>query len=447
MRKIVFTMLKRIFQLIILFLSTEIGYCQSSKLIGMVTDAVSNNPLPYATISILNQKTNTYGDDNGIFRLVNITDEDSIKVTFVGYESRTIQIKDFLRNFKNFEDPIKLPLQPLLIELSGIEIRPVNADTILNTALQKILASYNQAYCSQVSFRGTQLVNNSFTQWIEGYGEALFLPVSQQETQKGKAFFKFEYARAAGWELPGRLRYGHFTFVQNNFIYALPWKVSFYSSKVVYASTDIVTSNQIVKVQLTPKASENKALQKIDKQYGFGINEPSLFEGVQRTYWINLSDTTITSIELFSKQPAMASLDNNKRNYYYRRYYFEVNTEEGIQGLSKAFSTLRYSLPKQKGSMEHSYEFHFSQNRPFPEDEDAYRKEFGINKRTTASGFKRWEQDENNIEYPKQYFNIPMKTDRSNKPPTKILSPFIYQIKALKDLADAPGILLFQEIP
>lgn len=434
--------------LTILFISVNIANSQSSQIIGIVLDGSNNSTLPYATISVINRSADSYSDEKGFFRIVNISEEDSIKVSFVGYQSRTIQIKDFSQNFNSLKDTIRLPLQPLLIELSGIEIKPINADSILNTALKKILKNYNQAYCSQTSFRGTQQVNNSFTQWIESYGEALFLPIGQLKTQKGQAYFAFDYARAAGWDIRFSLGYGHIFFIQSNFMYALPWKVELYSSKVVFSSASLSpSSNQLVKVQLTPKSSENKALQKIDKQFDFSINEPALFEGVQRTYWISLEDTTLTAVELFSKNPAMADLDHNKRNYYYRRFYFELQNDEGKSRLTKAFSTLRFSLPKQKSEIEHTYEFHFGQFKACPENIIAYRKNFGINKTTSKSGLEFWIQNENNLEYPKQFFKIPMKIDRSNKIPTKILSPFIYQTKALKDLADAPNIQLFQEIP
>jgi hypothetical protein len=77
---------------------------QKTILKGRITDASTSEILPYVNISFLNTSIGTITEDNGTFYLETSINNDSILVSYVGYESQTLKIK----KFKTQELDIKL---------------------------------------------------------------------------------------------------------------------------------------------------------------------------------------------------------------------------------------------------------------------------------------------------------------------------------------------------
>ena len=67
---------------------TLFGFSQYSHHL-VISDAVSRKGIPYATIKVLNKPDGTYADESGRFE-VNILAKDSLRVTCVGYQSKTV---------------------------------------------------------------------------------------------------------------------------------------------------------------------------------------------------------------------------------------------------------------------------------------------------------------------------------------------------------------------
>ena len=88
----------------IFFLITLASFGQSRQIVlsGIITDAESSEPLPYATVSVYNRNGDLadggIADDNGVFKL-NIPPNDySLNFEYIGFESVTIDIKPYPNN-------------------------------------------------------------------------------------------------------------------------------------------------------------------------------------------------------------------------------------------------------------------------------------------------------------------------------------------------------------
>jgi hypothetical protein len=85
--------LKLIVTLISVFFLGTIAFGQKTKVYGVVTDKITQETIPFATISFKGTKTGTTSDINGNYVLESYYSSDSILVTFVGYAPLTIGIK------------------------------------------------------------------------------------------------------------------------------------------------------------------------------------------------------------------------------------------------------------------------------------------------------------------------------------------------------------------
>jgi hypothetical protein len=77
-----------LYLLIFLFLQMPSGFSQTVHR-QVVSDAVSRKGIPYATIKVVNQPDGTYADESGWFT-VKTSAKDSLLVTCVGYQSKTV---------------------------------------------------------------------------------------------------------------------------------------------------------------------------------------------------------------------------------------------------------------------------------------------------------------------------------------------------------------------
>ena len=88
----------------IFFLITLASFGQSRQIVlsGIITDAESSEPLPYATVSVYNRNGDLadggIADDNGVFKLNLPPNDYSLNFEYIGFESVTIDIKPYPNN-------------------------------------------------------------------------------------------------------------------------------------------------------------------------------------------------------------------------------------------------------------------------------------------------------------------------------------------------------------
>lgn len=84
---------KHIFVAIGLLLWSIPNFGQKTKVYGVITDKITKETIPFATISFKGTKTGTTSDIDGNYLLESYYSSDSIIVSFVGYAPKTIRIK------------------------------------------------------------------------------------------------------------------------------------------------------------------------------------------------------------------------------------------------------------------------------------------------------------------------------------------------------------------
>ena len=88
----------------IFFLITLASFGQSRQIVlsGIITDAESSEPLPYATVSVYNRNGDLadggIADENGVFKLNLPPNDYSLNFEYIGFESVTIDIKPYPNN-------------------------------------------------------------------------------------------------------------------------------------------------------------------------------------------------------------------------------------------------------------------------------------------------------------------------------------------------------------
>jgi len=88
----------------IFFLITLASFGQSGQIVlsGIITDAESSEPLPYATVSVYNRNGDLadggIADENGVFKLNLPPNDYSLNFEYIGFESVTLDIKPYPNN-------------------------------------------------------------------------------------------------------------------------------------------------------------------------------------------------------------------------------------------------------------------------------------------------------------------------------------------------------------
>ena len=79
---------------VLLFFSASWANAQlRTKVSGIVTDAATNEALPFVNLIFVGKSVGTITDYNGKYEIISQWASDSIKVSFVGYEPQTIFVK------------------------------------------------------------------------------------------------------------------------------------------------------------------------------------------------------------------------------------------------------------------------------------------------------------------------------------------------------------------
>ena len=88
--------------IISLFTITTVGQARKIILSGNITDVESNEPLPYATVSVYNRNGDLVNggiaDENGIFKLNMSPNEYSLNFEYVGFKSVKTKLKSYNNN-------------------------------------------------------------------------------------------------------------------------------------------------------------------------------------------------------------------------------------------------------------------------------------------------------------------------------------------------------------
>jgi hypothetical protein len=110
--------IKILFLFVVMALMPNIIYAQTTTITGKVTDALTNEAIPFATIIFKGSTTGTNTDFDGNYRLNSTSPTDSILCTLVGYKPVVMRVK------KGQTQIINIVLSTNQIEFQEVIIRP-----------------------------------------------------------------------------------------------------------------------------------------------------------------------------------------------------------------------------------------------------------------------------------------------------------------------------------
>ncbi len=109
---------------ILLNFSYSLAISQNSSVRGLVLDALTNEPLPYATVKVVNEQLGTATNEDGNFLINNLNPGFvALEVSFVGYT--TIQTSEILLT-SNQTEFVEILLEPQTNNLASVSVRPAN---------------------------------------------------------------------------------------------------------------------------------------------------------------------------------------------------------------------------------------------------------------------------------------------------------------------------------
>lgn len=147
---------------ILLLIVSTVSFAQSN-MEGYIFDKTTKDPLPYATIEIINNGSYTITNENGKFEIKEYSDDTTLKIRYLGYESIIIPITYFNNNSKFY-------LTPVISELNEVVVVSDKdyAYNLLNELIQKYrknqVTTKSKAFLTLTSF-----ARNTPLEQIEGF--------------------------------------------------------------------------------------------------------------------------------------------------------------------------------------------------------------------------------------------------------------------------------------
>jgi len=152
--------MKALISVIVLIVSSIADAQNPLTLKGKVIDIDSNEPLPYAFISIKGKPIGTVTNADGEFEFHFATQyaEDTLLVSMLGYNSYLISLAE-IKEYKNLK--IRLAVRPVLLNEVVIVAKKIMPEEIVKRALKNIEKNYpTQPYLLSGFYRETHEENN-----------------------------------------------------------------------------------------------------------------------------------------------------------------------------------------------------------------------------------------------------------------------------------------------
>ncbi|MDG1260323.1 MAG: carboxypeptidase-like regulatory domain-containing protein, partial [Flavobacteriales bacterium] len=103
-----------------MLLACLVGHGQKTAVSGKVTDAATGETLPFVNVVFVDTKSGTTTDLDGNYSIETYYASDSLRVSFIGYETQTKKVKKDQAQTINFE------LTASSVQLEAAEIRPTD---------------------------------------------------------------------------------------------------------------------------------------------------------------------------------------------------------------------------------------------------------------------------------------------------------------------------------
>lgn len=117
--------MKQTFAFILFIIISQIAFAQG-KIQGCVFDSSTMKPLAFSTIGAVNKNYGCYTDTSGLFTLYFSELNDSIKISYVGYENINTTVKDLLLNSKIFLKPTSINIDLVVIRYGNKKFKKID---------------------------------------------------------------------------------------------------------------------------------------------------------------------------------------------------------------------------------------------------------------------------------------------------------------------------------
>ncbi|MEP1093681.1 MAG: carboxypeptidase-like regulatory domain-containing protein [Cyclobacteriaceae bacterium] len=155
----------------LLLCSTLLGHGQElGKISGIIRDESTNQGVPFATVHIGGTSIGTCTNLEGIF-LLKIPSEFSqskLLVSSIGYESEQLDIDKFVSK------SISIGLEPSLLQLETVTIRPLSPEDYIKQSVGKFRRNYGKEFSANAYYRQQGTDTGESLQFAEGYMQAYF---------------------------------------------------------------------------------------------------------------------------------------------------------------------------------------------------------------------------------------------------------------------------------
>jgi CarboxypepD_reg-like domain len=158
------------------------------RISGNIYDATTNEPIPLATISLIANGITTMSNEAGffVFKIPTELQHDTIYISHIGYQSVALTIDAADTGTRT------ITLHATAIQLPGVTVRPVNPNTIIDSAIARIPINYpTRPFVSTGFYRITGRLKGK----IIDLSEAVF-DIYSPDNQRKNMEFRLIKARA-----------------------------------------------------------------------------------------------------------------------------------------------------------------------------------------------------------------------------------------------------------
>lgn len=131
---------------------------------GSVTDAATNDPLPFATVSLKKQLIGIVTNEAGRFDLYVPEDQadDTLLISYFGYKPQLLLLR-------SLQSPVSIKLQQIAVDLKEIVVKPQPPEFYIKLAVLRIKNNYpNEPFQTEAYYREKVLENKNFIKCNEG---------------------------------------------------------------------------------------------------------------------------------------------------------------------------------------------------------------------------------------------------------------------------------------
>lgn len=188
------------FLIIFSFIFTSKAQIKNEQLLitGYTKNSETKEIVSYAHVRLNNTHTGVNSNGEGFFwmNIPGSNFNDSLKITAIGFHSKTISIKEFLNSKKK-----EIYLEETSYLLDDITLSVPGATTIVKNALKRRTEIQSNAYSSTAYYRTAYRENGTFVRFLEAYIDLLedgknfkgYLQPKIKELRKSKDFRRFKW--------------------------------------------------------------------------------------------------------------------------------------------------------------------------------------------------------------------------------------------------------------